>query len=208
MLLQSLCKTKQIYFADQSQDLRREEAATPVGHTGTVNNTRPIPAAARHGMCRWRKMLLPMAVAGLVCGAVTAVAAMPPGVVIGHRIGAVKVGESRAEVTKALGRGTPVRVEGNPFRFYSKAGIYVLYPPNRSLPRRVYVVMTRSARYKTSSGVGVGSSLRQLRRSVHVTCHPSGQSVACYDGARPLTSFLLSKGTKRVTEIGIASMHY
>jgi hypothetical protein len=152
-------------------------------------------------------MVLFAGVAGLVCTGV-AVAAISPRIVIGHRIGAVTVGEPRTRVAKALGRGTPVQVEGNPFRFYSKVGIYVLYPPNRSLPRRVFVVMTRSPRYKTDSGIGVGSSLRELRRAVHVSCHPSGQSLACYEGVKPLTSFLVSKTTKRITQIGIASMNY
>jgi hypothetical protein len=146
------------------------------------------------------------AVAGVVV-CISVAAAVPPTtrIVIGYRIGAVKLGEPRAQVTKMVGRGTPVRVEGNPFRFYSKVGIYVLYPPNRSLPRRVFVVMTRSARYTTASGIGVGSSLRQLRRAVHVDCHPSGRFVVCYHRPRPLTSFLISSNTKRVREIAIAS---
>jgi hypothetical protein len=154
------------------------------------------------------RVVLATAVAGLVCIGVGVAAAMPPGIVIGQRIGVLSLGEPQAQITQALGRGTPVRVEGNPFRFYSKVGIYVLYPPNRSLPRHVSVVMTRSARYKTSSGIGVGSSLGRLRRAVHLNCHPSGKSVVCYHGVAPLTSFLLSKATKRVTEIGIASMRY
>jgi hypothetical protein len=135
---------------------------------------------------------------------VATAAALPPRIVVGDRIGAVKLGEPRALVRKELGRGTPVRIEGNPFRFYSKVGIYVLYPPNRHVPRRVFVVMTRSARYTTTSGIGVGSSLRQLRRAVNVGCHPSGRLVVCFHGPAPLTSFVLSN-TKRVMEISIAS---
>lgn len=155
------------------------------------------------GVIRRHKVLLLAAVVGVVWIGV-ATASSSPGIVIGHRIGAVKLGEPRAQVRKTLGRGAPVRVEGNSFRCYSKLGICVLYPPNRRLPRRVFVVMTRSARYTTRSGIGVGSSLRQLRRAVNVGCHPSGRFVACFHGPSPLTSFVLSN-TKRVTEIAIAS---
>jgi len=136
-----------------------------------------------------------------------ATTARRPGIVIGRRIGAVKVGESKAQIVKALGRGTPAQVEGNPARFYGKLGIYVLYPPKRSLPRRVFIVETRSARYKTSSRIGVGSSLRQLQRAVQVTCFgASPHSTLCRhaDPAAP-TGFLLSKSTKRIVAISIAS---
>jgi hypothetical protein len=151
-----------------------------------------------------RIVLLVAAVASVVvCIGVAAAAPTPTGIVFGSRIGVVKLGEPRAQVTKELGRGSPVRVHGNPFRFYSKVGIYVLYPPNRDLPRRVFVVMTRSVRYSTSSGISVGSSLRQLRRVVRVDCHPAGRFVVCYHRPRPLTSFLISD--KRVREIAIAS---
>jgi hypothetical protein len=147
------------------------------------------------------------AVAGVVvCISVAAAVPPPTRIVMGYRIGAVKLGEPRAQVTKALGRGSPVRVHGDRnFWSYSKVGIYLLYPPNRDLPRRVFVVMTRSARYSTRSGVGVGSSLRQLRRAVRVGCHPAGRFVVCYHRPRPVTSFLISSNTKRVREIAIAS---
>jgi hypothetical protein len=55
----------------------------------------------------------------------------------------------------------------------------------------------------TASGIGVGSSLRQLRRAIDVSCHTSVRFSICYHG-RPVTSFVLSN-TKRVKEIGIAS---
>ena len=87
-----------------------------------------------------RRVLLLAAVAGLACMGVAAAAALPPRIVVGDRIGAVKLGEPRAQVRRELGRGTPVRIEGNPFRFYSRVGIYVLYPPNRRVPRRVFVL--------------------------------------------------------------------
>ena len=148
------------------------------------------------------RAVLAIAAAGLACVGV-AVAATP-GIVIGHRIGAVKLDEPKAQVIKALGRGTSALVEGNRARFYRKLGIYVLYPPKRSLPQRVFVIETRSDRYKTSSGIGVGSSLRQLRRAVDVTCHASGRSIVCYHRAAP-TSFLLRKSNKRITAISVAS---
>lgn len=128
------------------------------------------------------------------------------GIAIDHRIGPVSLNEPRAQITKVLGQGVSVRVEGNTFRFYSKVGIYVLYPSG--MQTRAAIVETRSARYRTSSGIGVGSSLRQLRRALSVECRRSGRSIQCYHGlngpSKPGTSFLLNGATRRITRIALA----
>jgi hypothetical protein len=154
-----------------------------------------------------RKVILGLAVAlTALAGASVGAAGTRSGIALDHRIGPVSLNEPRVRIEKALGRGAPVRLEGNRFRLYAKAGIYVLYP--KGARQRAAVVETRSARYVTHSGVRVGSSLRQLRRVVRVQCHRSGQSIQCYHGfggpSRPGTSFLVDGKTGRVTRIAVA----
>lgn len=154
-----------------------------------------------------RKVSLGLAVTVLVlAGTSSGAAGTRTSIALDHRIGPVLLNEPRAQVTKALGRGVPVHLEGNRFRFYWKVGIYVLYPKG---PRqRAAIIETRSAQYTTRSGVRVGSSLRALRHAVRVKCHRSGQSIQCYHGlngpSRPGTSFLINGATKRVTRIALA----
>ena len=91
-------------------------------------------------------------------------------ITLDHRIGLVSFNESRTEVTKALGSSVAARLVGHRLRFYSTAGIYVDYAGSGA--RQVAaVVLTRSPRYSTRSGIGVGSSLRQLRSHIKVTCY-------------------------------------
>lgn len=154
-----------------------------------------------------RGTLLPFgAVASLLCVGVAAAGTARPGIALGHRIGLVSFGEPRATVTYALGRGVSVRLAGARFRFYSKGRIYVAYPPP-GVRQRVSFIVTRSARYKTRSGVGVGSSLRQLRRGVSVKCYGSPVPTTCqHENANinlPLTVFNIDSATKRVTEVAI-----
>ena len=86
------------------------------------------------------------------------------GIVLDQRIGPVSFAEPKPQITKALGPGVPARLNGHPLRFYPKVRIYVDYPPSppKGKPTIALIITTRSARYKTRSGVGVGSSLRAV----------------------------------------------
>ena len=175
---------------------------------GPAAATRPTSLCLRSDGVSTGGQLYPMprGVTAMLAGASFAAAGTRTGIALDHRIGPVRLNEPRVQITKALGRGIAVRLEGNRFRFYWKVGIYVFYPTGAR--QRAAIIETRSARYKARSGVRVGSSLRQLRRAIRVKCHRSGQSIQCYHGldgpSRPGTSFLINGATKRITRIALA----
>ena len=136
---------------------------------------------------------------------------MLPGIIaLDHRIGPASFAEPEPQVA-TLGPGVNARLDGHRLRFYSRVGIYVDYffLPKRKKAYADFVI-TRSARYKTRSGVGVGSTLWQLRHRVKVTCK-DGSPVLRPDQCQhekaninlPFTVFNIDPKTKRVTQVAI-----
>src|SRR5262245_30199930 len=109
---------------------------------------------------RWASLL--PAVASLLWVSVAAAGTPRPGIALDHRIGPVRVGEPRAQIEKHAGPAVAAHLRGNELWFYPKVGIYVSYAPGpvTRLNQVAFYVVTGSARYRTRSGVGVGSSLR------------------------------------------------
>jgi hypothetical protein len=155
-----------------------------------------------------RAPLLSVAVASLLSVGVAAADRVRPGITLDHRIGSVNVGEPRAQIEQDSGRGVLVHSNGGKLWFYPKVKISVLYAPGpvTRLNEVAFSVSTQSARYKTRSGVGVGSSLRRLRRGVEVKCHQGDPMVCRHKAANttlPFTVFELDHKTKHVMTVAI-----
>ena len=131
-----------------------------------------------------------------------------PGIALDQRIGPTHIGEPRAQITKDAGPGTAVLLDGKRLWFYSKAAIYVSFAPGpHTRANQVALwILTQSSRYRTRSGVGVGSSLRRLRRGVTVRCYSANPIVCQHERANtnlPFTLFDVDPKTKWVTSVAI-----
>ena len=136
-----------------------------------------------------------------------------------QRIGAVTFGERQDRVDAVLGPGVVKQVGGYTDRliFYRRAALYIAYYPHGGQKYAIGII-TRSPRYRTASGAGVGTTLEQLGKLPQIVCDgdgfehgvlktPSSDPSNC-DHPRsatdhPFTSFTIDYETKRVTQVAI-----
>lgn len=150
----------------------------------------------------WKCLLLLACVSCLLWAGNAAAGGGRSAILLNHRIGPVILGEPQGQVRQALGPGTTAQWDGHRLRFYPKAGIYAAYAG-----KDVFLVMTRSARYETKTGAGVGSTVNQLRRRVGVTCDYGDCQHGYSPSGGPGTTFLVNRTTRRVTAIFMTFGH-
>ena len=132
--------------------------------------------------------------------------------VLDRSIGVVTLKESRARIERDIGKGTVISskldhsARPEPLReeqvAYKSAGLVVWYISNTHQGPIGIVVETTSARYRTSGGVGVGTSLEDLRKGAAVECY--GPDCQHFHGHnKPGTSFRLTRPGGRVAQIVI-----
>lgn len=113
-----------------------------------------------------RRLLAPWAVLGLLAGSMALAPIANARVVLGQSIDGVKLGESQAQVTAQLG---PPTMEQGPDQRGSMEWNYgkppflgaVTFAANGQLSG----MSTSSKQQKTAQGIGVGSSLAQVRKA-------------------------------------------
>jgi hypothetical protein len=140
-------------------------------------------------------------------------------IALDHGIGVVTFGELKTRVDAALGSGkTTHKEQGGFLVIYPQAGLTVGYGSYRG-KEHVFAILTQSPRYETASGVGVGTTLDELRKRVQVVCNGDG---AFKDGVstspatdprdcnhplnqtnHPFTDFKIDAQTRRVSEVAI-----
>jgi hypothetical protein len=122
-------------------------------------------------------------------------------------IGGVYANESKQAVDAMIGSGvvqvgpgTTQQSMEHPFLrvYYNAADLTVIYALRPGRDPQVFEVITTNSRYKTATGLGVGSTLDQARHTPGITCTPgpNGES-DCQGGLgyqKPVTSFTVKDG--------------
>jgi len=117
----------------------------------------------------------------------------------------VHFGERKSRVDAAVGPSEVKRLDryNGRWLFYVRAGIYVGYYAHRG-SKYVFAIGTHSPRYETRSGICVGSTLRQLRKRIKVTCNLASDGTCQTVPANhnhPFTVFHIDG--KRVAEVDV-----
>ena len=126
-------------------------------------------------------------------------------IVLDHSLGSVRLLEKKSDVDRALGKGATLHNDqhyGHEVRY--SEGLDVFYAPGPKHQEVAFAVMTTSRRYRTRSGVGVGSSQTAVESLDGVHCYGPTQ---CQHGAagqgEPGTAFAIRDG--KVWRVAIAT---
>lgn len=130
-------------------------------------------------------------------------------VVLGRSIGPISFGETKAKIQAAYGKGQLVTLKqgtANPrVVFYPAVSVGVIYAARQGKPA-VYILETDAPQYRTKSGIGVGSTVAQLRK-IGADCRPlEGICGLGNSKSKPFTTFFLDDRGTRVTRIAIAPL--
>jgi hypothetical protein len=120
-------------------------------------------------------------------------------------IGGIHTGDTRVAVEKRLGAGKTIsivsrhQVGGGAITRvdYPASQLVVMYLESSTQPAWVFGVSTASRRYRTTDGLGVGSTLRQARREPGIRCSVAPGYLACQGGLgyqKPISSFTVRNG--------------
>ena len=117
-------------------------------------------------------------------------------IVLERSIGPVKLMEKKADVERALGKGSTIHDDqhhGHEVRYSD--GLDVFYAPGPNGREVVFAVLTTSSRYRTRGGVGVGSSRAAVESLGGVHCYGPSQCQHGATGPRvPGTAFAFRNG--------------